>query len=161
MEGNLEAAIEPYRQMFEMDQSNPMARLFFAWVLILNRRHDEADTLLKSCPPEQRDTLPARLSHFMANAATGHLKKAEAELTPQIEAIARATDVFPRFLAQGFALAGARLPALHWLQVAIARGFVNYPFLSRHDPAFQSLRNDSAFKALLETAKDRWQRFEV
>lgn len=161
MEGNLEAAIEPYRQMFEMDQANPMARLFFAWILVLNRRHDEVNTLLKFFPPGQRDTLPARLSFFLANAAMGNFQKAEAELTPQIEAIARATDVFPRFLAQGFALAGARQSALLWLQVAIDRGFINYPFLSRHDPSFEALRGDSKFKALLETAKHRWERFEV
>ena len=55
---HLEAAIDPYRQMFEMDQSNPMARLFYAWVLILNRRHDDLDALLKAFPPEQRDSLP-------------------------------------------------------------------------------------------------------
>jgi non-specific serine/threonine protein kinase len=91
----------------------------------------------------------------------GHSHEAEAELTPQIEAIAHATDVFPRFLAEGFALAGARQSAIHWLQVAIDRGFVNYPFLSRHDPAFEALRSDSAFKALLETARHRWERFEV
>jgi TolB-like protein/Flp pilus assembly protein TadD len=161
MEGNLEAAIAPYRQMFEMDQSNPMARLFFIWVLILNRRYDEVSTLLKSYPPDQRETLPARLSYFLANAAMGHSQEAMAELTPQIEAIARATDVFPRFLAQGFALAGARQSAIHWLKVAIDRGFVNYPFLSRHDPAFEAFRTDPAFKALLETAKHRWERFEI
>jgi TolB-like protein len=161
MEGNLEAAIEPYRQMFEMDQSNPMARLFFAWVLILNRRHDEVNTLLKSFPSDQRDTLPARLSFFLANAAAGRCREAEAELTPQIEAIARATDVFPRFLAEGFALAGERESANRWLRVAIDRGFVNYPFLSRHDPSFEALRGDSAFKGLLETARHRWERFEV
>ncbi len=161
MEGNLEAAIEPYRQMFEMDQSNPMARLFFAWVLIINRRHDEVHTLLKSFPPDQRDTLPARLSFFLANAAAGRCREAEAELTPQIEAIARATDVFPRFLAEGFALLGERGSAIQWLKAAIDRGFINYPFLSRHDPSFEGLRGDSAFKALLETARHRWERFEV
>jgi TolB-like protein len=161
MEGNLDAAIEPYRQMFEMDQSNPMARLFFAWVLILNRRHDEVNTLLKSFPPDQRDTLPARLLFFLANAAAGRCREAEAELTPQIEAIARATDVFPRFLAEGFALAGERESANRWLRVAIDRGFVNYPFLSRHDPSFEALRGDSVFKGLLETARHRWERFEV
>lgn len=161
MEGNLGAAIEPYRQMFEMDRKNPMARLFFAWILILNRRHDEVNTLLKFFPPDQRDTLPARLSFFLAYAAMGRCREAEAELTPQVEAIARATDLFPRFLAEGFALAGARQSAFQWLQVAIDRGFVNYPFLSRHDPAFEALRGDSAFKALLETAKHRWERFEV
>ena len=161
MEGNLEAAIEPYRQMFEMDQTNPMARLFFAWILILNHQHDEVNKLLKFFPPDQRETLPARLSFFLANAALGRCREAEAELTPQIEAIARATDLFPRFLAEGFALAGARQSAIHWLQVAIDRGFVNYPFLSRHDPAFEALRGDLAFNALLETAKHRWERFEV
>jgi TolB-like protein len=161
MEGDLEATLGPYRQMFEMDTSNPMARLFFAWALILNRRYDELNALLKSFPPDQRDTLPARLSYFLANAATGHPHEAEAELTPQIEAIARATDVFPRFLAEGFALAGVPECAIQWLQVAIDRGFINYPFLSQHDPAFEALRGDSAFKALLETAKHRWERFEV
>ena len=74
MEGNLEAAINPYRQMFEMDQSNPMARLFFAWVLILNRRHDEVSALLKAFPPDQRDSLPGRLSFFLANAAAGRFQ---------------------------------------------------------------------------------------
>src|SRR5450631_1784229 len=161
MEGNLEAAINPYRQMFEMDQSNPMARLFFAWVLILNRRHNEVSTLLTSFPPDQRDTLPARLSFFLANAAMGRSREAEAELTPQIEAIARATDVFPRFLAEGFALAGALESAVHWLRIAVDRGFVNYPFLARHDPTFEALRGDSAFETLLETTRHRWERFEA
>lgn len=159
MEGNLEAAIEPYRQMFEMDPSNPMARLFFVWVLILNHRHDDVRALL-TFPSDQRDTLPARLSFFLANAAMGRPQEAQAELTLQIEAIARATDVFPRFLAQGFALAGMRESAIQWLQVAIDRGFVNYPFLALHDPSFEALRADTAFKALLETARRRWELFE-
>ena len=37
-EGNLQAAVEPYRQMFEMDPGNPMARLFYLWILALNGR---------------------------------------------------------------------------------------------------------------------------
>jgi hypothetical protein len=161
MEGHLEEAIDPYRQMFEMDQSNPMARLFFAWVLILNRRHDDVGKLLKAFPPDQRDSLPGRLSFFLAHAATGRFREAQAELTPQIEAIARATDVFPRFLAEGFALAGKRELAIQWLRIAVDRGFVNYPFLAHHDPAFASLRGDSAFETLLETTRHRWDQFEA
>lgn len=161
MEGNLEAAINPYRQMFEMDQSNPMGRLFFIWVLTLNCRHDDVGALLHAFPPDQRDTLPARLSFFLANAAAGRSGEAVAELTPQIEAIARATDVFPRFLADGFALAGARESAMQWLRIAVDRGFVNYPFLARHNPTFQALRGDSAFETLLEATRLRWERFEA
>ncbi len=91
----------------------------------------------------------------------GRSHEAQVELTPEIEAVARATDVFPRFLAEGFALVGERESAIQWLKAAIDGGFINYPFLARHDPAFEALRSDSAFKALLETAMHRWERFEV
>jgi hypothetical protein len=53
------------------------------------------------------------------------------------------------------------LSAIQWLQIAIDRGFVNYPFPSCHDPAFEALRGDSAIKAVFETARHRWERFEV
>ena len=161
MEGNFEAAINPYRQMFEMDPSNPMARLFFAWVLILNRRYDDVSALLESFPPDQRGTLPARLSFFLAHAAAGRSSEAKAELTPEIEAIACATDVFPRFLAEGFALAGARESAIRWLRIAVERGFINYPFLAHHDPALASLRGDSTFETLLNATRHRYEQFEA
>ena len=80
-------------------------------------------------------------------------------LTPQLESVAKATDMFPRFLAQGFAWAGMRAPALKWLRIAIDRGFINYPFLARHDPSFKGLRGHPKFKELLAVVRDRWNRF--
>jgi TolB-like protein len=161
MEGNLAAAIDPYRQMFEMDQANPMARLFFAWVLIINGRFDEVGQLLQGFPPDQRHSLPGRISFFLAASAMGRAREANAELTPEIEGVARASDVFPRFLAQGFALGGDNEPAIKWLHVAIDRGFVNYPFLARHSPSFNALHGEPAFQALLETVRHRWECFEA
>jgi hypothetical protein len=58
-------------------------------------------------------------------------------------------------------LAGAREAAVQWLRIAVDRGFVNYPFLAHHDPAFEALRGDSAFETLLETTRHRWERFEA
>ena len=161
MEGNFEAAIEPYRQMFELDPTNPMARLFFIWVLILNRRHDEVDALLKLLPAPQRHTLPARLTFFLANAAVGRSQEARVELTSEVTVAAHATDVFPRLLAEGFAMLGEPALAVHWLKTAVDKGFVNYPFLARHDPALEPIRKDPAFRSVLETVKHRWERFEA
>jgi TolB-like protein/thioredoxin-like negative regulator of GroEL len=161
LEGDFAAALGPYRQMLEMDPSNPMARLFYVWILILNRRDSEVAPILEAFPPEVRDTSAARVAFFFAHALTGDRRKAQAALTPEIERMASATDLFPRFLAQGFALAGMAEPALRWLEVAIDRGFINYPFLARHDPFFAPLRNDPRFKRLLETAHERWKRFEA
>jgi non-specific serine/threonine protein kinase len=69
--------------------------------------------------------------------------------------------VFPRFLAQGFALAGEKEPAIKWLQVAVDRGFVNYPFLARHDSSFNALHGEPTFEALLAAARRRWECFEA
>ncbi len=161
MEGNFAQSVGPYRQMFEMDPSNPMARLFYIWILILNQREVEAGVILEGFAPEMRETLPARIAFFLVYAMAGEREKAEAVLTPEIEDVATASDVFPRFLAQGFALAGLPAKAIHWLEIAVARGFVNYPFLTRHDPAFVSLRLDPRFERLMETVRVRWEMFEA
>ena len=69
-------------------------------------------------------------------------------------------QVFPRLLAQGFALAGLPERALHWLEIAVGRGFVNHPFLTRHDPCFRDLRGEPRFVKLMEVVRSRWERFE-
>ena len=161
LDGNFVAAVEPYRQMFEMDPSNPMARLFYAWVLILNSRKRDANMLAETMPADMRNTVPGRITLFLVLALEAKGREAQAVLTPEIEIAAGATDVFPRLLAQGFALARMAEPALHWLAIAVDRGFINYPFLSRHDPFFQSVRSDTRFMQLLDVVHDRWRRFEA
>lgn len=161
MDGKFAAAVQPYRKMFEMDQSNPMARLFYAWVLILNHREADATEIVNACPADVLHTVPAQIMRFLALAAARKPRQARAILNHEIEAAAGATDVFPRFLAQGFALAGMREPAMQWLEAAIERGFINHPFLARHDPSFKSLRSDARFKELLDIVRVRWERFEA
>jgi len=160
MEGRLAAAVAPYHQMLDMDVTNPMARLFYAWVLILNGRTAEGRSIVAGFPEELRHTLPARVASFLVRAAAREGRTAQALVTAQIEALAGATDVFPRLLAQGFALAGLRTPALKWLRVAIGRGFINYPFLAQHDPSLEALRGDARFQRLLVVVRKRWEKFE-
>jgi TolB-like protein/Flp pilus assembly protein TadD len=161
LDGNFAEAVEPYRQMFEMDPANPMARLFYVWVLVLNGRADAVRVVLETFPPEVRDTVPARIAFFLAHALAGDRKKAQSVLTREIELVATATDVFPRLLAQGFALAGMPERAMHWLEIAVERGFINHPFLTRHDPFFRGFRSDPRFVRLMEIVRGRWETFEA
>ena len=46
------------------------------------------------------------------------------------------------------------------LAIAVDRGFINYPFLARHDPFFEDLRGDPRFQRLLQTVRGRWVKFE-
>lgn len=160
MEGNLASAIAPYRQMVEMDPGNPMTRLFYAGILALNGRSSEVTAIADTLSSQMKDTIPARLTSFLAHALAGNRAAALAVLTPEIETIANATDVLPRFLAHGYAAAGMPDRAIHWLSIAVDRGFINYPFLADHDPFLKSLRTDWRFRQLLTTVRERWEKFE-
>lgn len=160
MEGRFASAVEPYRQMFELDPGNPMARLFYLLILILNQQAEAVRAIAESFPAEVRDSVPGRIAAFLAHAFAGNLEKMHAAVSAEVEAVATATELFPRLLAQGYALAGIPDRALYWLEIAIDRGFINYPFLAQYDPFFQRLRTDPRFVRLTAIARDRWERFE-
>jgi len=161
MAGKFATTVEPYRQMCEMDPGNPMARLFYVWVLALNRRTEAVGAVLEAFPPEVRETVPAQLAFFLAHALAADANAAHAAVTEEIETVATATDVFPRIIAQGYAMVGMSERALDWLAIAVDRGFINYPFLARHDPFFAPLRGQARFQKLMETVRERWERFEA
>ena len=160
MDGDFASSLGPYREMFEMDPGNPMTRLFYVPILAANGEMTEVKKIAATFPPAVKDTVPARLTNFLAHAVAGDRSAALAMLTADIEAVANATDVFPRFLAMGYAAAGMPDRAIHWLSIAVDRGFINYPFLAHHDPFLRPLRTDSRFRKLLATVRDRWEKFE-
>ena len=160
LDGNFAAAVKPYRQMLDMDPANPMARLFYVWVLVLNRRSDLAGEALEGFPAEVRDTVPGRVASFLVHAVIGPRGSAQSDLTREVETAAASSDLFARFLAQGFALAGMPDRALHWLGVAVDRGFVHHPFLARLDPCFRGLRRNRRFVELMAVVRGRWEQFE-
>jgi TolB-like protein len=159
MDGNFAATVAPYRQMSDMDPGNPMARLFYIWALAIDDRTNDIDAVLEGFPREVRETVPARIAVFLACALAGNATDAHAAVTEEIQAVATATDVFPRILAQGYAVAGMPDRALHWLAIAVDRGFINYPFLARHDPFFEGMRGQPGFQKLLESVRERWEKF--
>jgi non-specific serine/threonine protein kinase len=127
-----------------------------------HRRDDLISTILEAFPEEVRETVLARVAFLVAAALTANHRGASLPaLTPQMEAAANGTDVFARMLAGGYAVAGDSARALHWLEVAVDRGFINYPFLSRMDPSLESLRHDQRFSRLMDVVHDRWKRFEI
>lgn len=160
MEGTFGSALGPYQQMFEMDPGNPMVRLFYVPILAANGRMSEVREIASTFPPEVKDTIPARLTNFLAHALAGNRSDALAMLAPEIETFANATDVFPRFLALGYAAIGMADRAIHSLSIAVNRGFINYPFLAHHDPFMKPLRTDPRFQQLLATVRERWEKFE-
>jgi hypothetical protein len=67
----------------------------------------------------------------------------------------------PWVLASAHAAVGATDEALFWLDRAIERGMINYPFLSEHDWYLDNVRGDARFAQVMARARREWERFEV
>jgi TolB-like protein len=160
LDGKFEAALGPYRSMYEMDPGNPMARMFYGYILMLNGKAAEIQRLCDEFPEELAATLPARITALFAGALggaqAGHLERLDPDTTP----LATATELFPRMIGQAYALAGIADFAARWLSIALARGFINYPYLARHDPGIRTLQHDKRIRNLLEQVRQRWAAFQ-
>ncbi|MGH9422383.1 MAG: tetratricopeptide repeat protein, partial [Thermoanaerobaculia bacterium] len=161
VEGDFAAAIDPYRQMFEMDPGNPMTRLFYIWVLLLNRQRDLIPEIVKSFPDEIRHTAPARIALFLGETVNESSSALLPVFSAEMEAAIGQTDVLARMLASAYARAGATDQAMRWLERAVECGFINYPFLSRIDPTLENLRREPQFDRLMQVVRDRWVQFET
>jgi non-specific serine/threonine protein kinase len=156
LEGRFEAAVDAYREMFEMDPGNPVARLFYVWILVSAGQSENARSVASAFPASAHGTPAARLAALLATGADPRRSAA-----PDLRETGDASDVFPRLLAQACAVAGDHDAALHWLDVAVQRGFINYPYLAEHDPLLAPIRDDARFRRLLGEVRTRWERFEA
>ncbi len=159
LDGDPASALGPYRDMYEMDPGNPVGRLFYIWVLALNGEKERAVELEGGFSDMTRATLPGQVAGLLVTALAAPddfpaLAQPDPGHLPP-------TDMFPRLLAQANALAGQPDQAVTWLQQAVSRGFINYPYLARHDPALTSLLEFKPYQDLLETVRKRWEAFDA
>ena len=64
-------------------------------------------------------------------------------------------------MAQCNSLLGDAPNALRWLEIAMEKGFINYPMISRWDPLLTNVRRTPGFDILVKQLRSRWENFEV
>ena len=60
-----------------------------------------------------------------------------------------------------FALINRNEDALEWLQHAVDRDYINYPYLAKAGPILGNLRSDPRFQEMLEEIRIKWEGFEL
>jgi hypothetical protein len=100
------------------------------------------------------------VSLFLYRALQGDAGGALTQVTPQLEQAAHWTEYLALFLADGYSLIGQRENGLRWLRTAVGRGFVNFPYLTKHDPFLEALRGENAFDGLMQDVRRQWVAFE-
>jgi len=100
-------------------------------------------------------------SLFVKYAIEGNKKGIKAQLTDDFVKTAKRDCQFSYFVSGLFALSGMKDEAFDWLENAVNRGFINYPFISEYDPFLKNIRDEERFKKLMERVKHEWEYFEV
>ena len=159
--GRFVDAVEPARRMFALDPVTPVWRANYVMALSYNHLLDEAEALTEGVAA-QPDSDAGTWWMGMCRAAWRADRAEVLRLAdgPYREAAAWDQEI-PWMLASAHAAVGAKDEALVWLDAAISRGMINYPFLSEHDRYLDGVRTDARFRPLMERARREWERFEV
>jgi hypothetical protein len=97
--------------------------------------------------------LLTRLGVFLLHAWRGENAEAMTAVTPDLEMAACWDDVWPLFLASGYAMIGEADRAFRWLDHAVGQGITNVAYLKERDPFLATLRQDPRFAGILEKAR--------
>jgi eukaryotic-like serine/threonine-protein kinase len=160
-QGRFSSAIGGCREWYERDQGNPMAALVLGDVLARTGRMDEADATFGQLATGFPQTMFGQLALFLRHGLGGNKAKALEAVSPLLVDPAHLDLQHSWDIATGYALIEEQDAALEWLENAIRRGFINYPFLSRYDPLLENIRQEKRFTELMEEVRSQWERFEV
>ncbi|MBI3981391.1 MAG: protein kinase [Gemmatimonadetes bacterium] len=161
LDGWFARALECFHRMYELEPQSPWSRWSYAIALANHQRIDEACALFDSVARDRPGTFFGRHSAFLKLAMQrdrdGARKAATSELTESV----RWDEQGSWLMADAYALLGESSAALEWLENAVRRGFINYPYLAKLDPHLESVRNEPRFTALMERVESEWQKFQV
>jgi TolB-like protein len=160
LEGDFDAAVEPIRKFHSMEPESPYSTFILLSFLTRLQRSDEAFSLvgvLEERAPQDPFTV---LALARKHALKGDPETVRGLVTPEFAKAARWDEQFSWEVAANYALIGEEDEALTWLENAVNRGFINYPFLHEMDPLLSNLRGGVRFEDLMARVRQEWQSFE-
>jgi serine/threonine protein kinase len=153
-------ALEEYRMWCQADSTNQMAQIQYSWALALNGKREEALAVVNRMATGNPRNVTTVFGLLLKYALLKDRESAFRVMTPEFQKTCRRDLEWSYYVAARLSLLGAKEEALDWLENAVHRGFINYPFL-QCDPFLDNIRGEERFKKLMVWAKNEWEHFEV
>jgi len=159
-DGQFDLALESLVKSHQMEPESPVSTWLCALLLGSQGRFEDAVSFVDNNVDIASKNLFAQLSVFLKKALLGDDNVSDV-MTHEFIATARRDRQYSCSVAGLYALLGHKEESLDWLENAVNRGFINYPFLSQHDPLLENVRGEERFEKLMERVKVEWEHFEV
>ena len=138
----------------------PVQRINLALALAASKRTNEAIAALEQMRPPDCPDFFVKLGQCFRFALQGQKEKLAASLNPELVTTARRDLIYSYYMMVIYAVADEREQAFDWLENAVSRGWINYPYLSEYDPFLAKFRSDPRFQKLMVRVRGEWGRFE-
>jgi hypothetical protein len=159
--GRFQQALEPYRKAdaIRADRS-ACPHVFYVLALAYCDSTKEALSVINGIVVNDSTSAASGLLQIAGSAFRGDRAAAVSRVTPDVRSTCKREAAWSYHLGALLTKAGATDEAWDWLENAVNRGFINYPFWEK-DPFLDSIRGDERFKKLMERVKYEWEHFEV
>jgi len=160
-QGNMEKTLSMSQSYYENNPDYIAAQNLHSFILLVHNRTSEAmqilDKLKNENPDHPQVWINSCLGHCVLNKKDLFLKL----FSKEIKDTARNHSLYSWNVAECFALVNEKEESIDWLENAVNRGFINYPFLNEYDPLLKNIRGEDRFIKLMERVRFEWENFET
>jgi eukaryotic-like serine/threonine-protein kinase len=140
----------------------PVFRLWLAYSLTYANLRREALALLDQATETLKtEDFVLRSLPLLRAALQGDRRFITEMITADLVTAASIDCMKACFLMSFYAIVGDKEMTLKWLEAAVGRGLINYPFYNNYDPFLAKIRGEPRFQKLMERVKYEWEHFEA
>lgn len=158
--GNSEKALYFSKIGYEMAPTNPFMMLVHASALVGAGDMAGAIQLMNTLTSIDSGIFSS-FARFYQLALSGDKEKALEAANSNFEKEAWWDHEVSRLMAEVFTRLDEKEQTIKWMKHAMDLGFLNYPFVAKHNPVFKKFLTDRPFKLLLAEMKEKYEKFEV
>jgi serine/threonine protein kinase/Flp pilus assembly protein TadD len=158
--GDPAGALPSHRRAVEVDPRSTICRVCAAVAMVAAGRESEATAHFDWLERQPADDYLAAVALRFRRALTGIGAAVASPPSPGERAVAESDEYWSYLMAAAYALVGDTEGSLAWMEHTVrVRGWVDYVFFTRHDRFLGRVRENPEFKALMEMARERHERF--
>jgi TolB-like protein/Flp pilus assembly protein TadD len=158
--GDPAGALPSHRRAVELDPRSTICRVCHAVALVAAGHETEAEATFTWLERQPADDYLATVAVRFRRGLTGIRASVLSPPSAAERAMAESDEYWSYLMAAAYALVGEAEEALSWLEHAVrVRGWVDHVYFTRHDRFLKSLRPDPRFQQLMDSARERYQRF--
>jgi non-specific serine/threonine protein kinase len=160
-DGQFKPALQAWQKLYELHPESPYSQFQYSLILAYNDDMNKAISMIDQNAKANPGMIFTKLGLILKYAMQGEKKKVFQEITPDFQKTVRLDCSYSHHLSSFFSLMNLKKEALDWLENAVKRSFINYPFLAEKDPFLENIRGEERFKKLMKRVKHEWENFEV